>query len=134
LRHAADSAVESAPRERRDRSGLPCAVRISKEKLVNGIEKRIVKLGGLALMYVLASPVLLVQWVKRLRKELAAIDVIRSGVLECPYCAFSNPLNRMATCSRCRATEPSSVLRCSFCKATFKTITCDQCSATLRVV
>ncbi len=98
------------------------------------MEKQVLRLLGLLLMYVFASPVLLVQWVQKLRKELAAIGRIRTGTLECPYCQFSNPLNRMATCGRCRATEPSSVLRCSFCKATFKTITCDQCSATLRVV
>lgn len=101
---------------------------------MNAIEKATVRGCALILMYVLASPILLVRWVRTLRKEFAAIARIRTGVMECPYCNFENPLNRMATCSRCRATEPSSVLRCSFCKATFKTITCDRCSATLRMV
>lgn len=96
--------------------------------------KPLVKTLALGLMYLCASPVLLVQWVRQLRKDLEAIQRIRRGVLECPYCQYANPLSRMATCGRCRATEPSSVLRCSFCKTTFKTITCDQCSATLRVL
>jgi hypothetical protein len=102
--------------------------------LSSGIEKRLLRLCVLAAMYLFASPVLLAQWIGKVRKEIAAIRRIRTGIMECPYCNFENPLNRMATCGRCRATEPSSVLRCSFCKATFKTITCDRCSATLRVV
>ena len=97
-------------------------------------EKHLLKLLGVGVMYVFAAPVLLVQWAAKFRKELAAIGRIRTGQMECPYCQFENPLNRMATCAKCRATEPSSVLRCSFCKATFKTITCDQCGATLKVV
>lgn len=101
---------------------------------MNAMTKGVVKLAGLALMYTLASPVLLIQWVRSVRKQVAAIERIRTGFMECPYCGWQNPLNRMATCARCRASEPSSVLRCSFCKATFKTITCDQCAATLRVV
>lgn len=96
--------------------------------------KQFLKMLGLALMYVFAAPALLLTWILRLRKELLAIERIRTGFMECPYCHWQNPLNRMATCAKCRATEPSSVLRCSFCKATFKTITCDQCAATLRVV
>jgi len=101
---------------------------------VNTSDKQLLRLLGLAVMYVFAAPVLLTQWAGKLRKELAAIERIRTGTMACPHCQCSNPLNRMATCARCRATEPSSVLRCSFCKATFKTITCDQCGATLRVV
>jgi uncharacterized paraquat-inducible protein A len=102
--------------------------------LSSAMEKRLLRLCALAAMYLLASPVLLVQWIGKVRKEIAAIRRIRTGIMGCPYCSFENPLNRMATCGRCRATEPSSVLRCSFCKATFKTITCDRCAATLRVV
>lgn len=101
---------------------------------MKSVGKHLLKLSGLAVMYVLAMPILLVQWVLKLRKDIAAIERIRAGVLACPYCTFANPLNRMATCAKCRATEPSSVLRCSFCKATFKTITCDQCGATLKVL
>lgn len=97
-------------------------------------EKQLLKILGLGLMYLFAAPALLLTWILELRKDLLAIERIRTGFMECPYCHFQNPLNRMATCAKCRATEPSSVLRCSFCKTTFKTITCDQCSATLRVV
>ena len=101
---------------------------------MTSLEKQLLKSVGLGVMYLLAAPALLLAWVLRLRKDLLAIERIRTGVMECPYCHWQNPLNRMATCAKCRATEPSSVLRCSFCKATFKTITCDQCAATLRVV
>ena len=97
-------------------------------------ERTLLKALAVSGMYLLAAPVLFVRWLAKLRKQLAAIERIRAGVLECPYCHFENPLNRMATCGRCRATEPSSVLRCSFCKTVFKTITCDQCGATLRVL
>jgi len=101
---------------------------------MTGLQKSFLKFGALGLMYALAAPVLLVKWLLQLRKDLLAIERIRTGFMECPYCHHQNPLNRMATCAKCRATEPSSVLRCSFCTTTFKTITCDQCSATLRVV
>ncbi len=97
-------------------------------------EKQLLKILGLGLMYLFAAPALLLTCLLQMRKDLLAIERIRTGFMECPYSHFQNPLNRMATCAKCRATEPSSVLRCSFCKTTFKTITCDQCSATLRVV
>ncbi|MEA2162142.1 MAG: hypothetical protein QOK37_269 [Thermoanaerobaculia bacterium] len=101
---------------------------------MNALEKHLLRHLGVALMYVVAGPALVFEWVRKLRKELRTIEVIRSGILVCPYCARDNPLNRMATCARCRATEPGSVLRCSFCKAIFKTLTCDGCGATLRIL
>jgi formate dehydrogenase maturation protein FdhE len=108
--------------------------RIEGRAAVSTIEKQLLKICGLGVIYILAAPILIVRWVLKLRKEVAAIERIRSGVLVCPYCAYPNPLARMATCARCRATEPASVLRCSFCKTTFQTITCDQCGATLKVL
>jgi hypothetical protein len=98
------------------------------------LQKALLKGTGVALMYVLAAPVLLIRWVLEIHKQVKSIALIRADVLACPYCSYENPLARMATCSKCRATEPGSVLRCSFCKTTFKTITCDQCGATLRVL
>jgi len=97
------------------------------------MEKHVLKHLAVACMYVLAAPLLLFQWLKKLRKDFRAVGQIRSGVFPCPYCQFENPLNRMATCPRCRASEPGSVLRCTFCKASFRTITCESCGATLRV-
>lgn len=101
---------------------------------MTSMEKHVLRYFALALMYLFAAPVLLCKWLLQMHKELRAIERIRQGAIDCPYCGYENPLNRMATCAKCRATEPSSVLRCSFCKTTFKTITCDQCSATVRVV
>jgi hypothetical protein len=101
---------------------------------MTSIDKWSLKIVALGIMYLLAAPILLVRAILNVRKQLRSIVRITTGQMECPYCHFQNALNRMATCGKCRATEPNSVLRCSFCKATFKTITCDQCSATLRVV
>jgi hypothetical protein len=101
---------------------------------MTALQSRILRLAALAVMYLFAAPILIFEWAKKLRKEIRAIETIRGGLLSCPYCAHENPLNRMATCAHCRATEPGSVLRCSFCKATYKTLTCDGCGATLRVL
>lgn len=101
---------------------------------MTALHKALAKATGIGLMYLFAAPVLLVQWIFDVRKQVKTIARIRGDVLECPYCSYAKPLNRMATCAKCRSTEPGSVLRCSFCKTTFKTITCDQCAATLRVL
>lgn len=101
---------------------------------MTSLQKTLVKASGIALMYLFAAPLLLIGWIVDLRKQVKTIARIRADVLECPYCSYVNPLTRMATCAKCRSTEPGSVLRCSFCKTTFKTITCDQCAATLRVL
>lgn len=98
------------------------------------LRKALAKATGNGLMYLFAAPLLLLEWIFDVRKLIKTIARIRADVLECPYCSYVNPLTRMATCAKCRSTEPGSVLRCSFCKTTFKTITCDQCAATLRVL
>lgn len=73
-------------------------------------KKHLLKILGLGLMYLFAAPALLLKWILQLRKDLRAIERIRTGFIECSYCRFQNPLNRMATCAKCRA--PSRVPSC----------------------
>jgi hypothetical protein len=101
---------------------------------VSGLQKAVMKAISVALLYALASPILLFKAVRSIRKQLAAIDRIRDGFLDCPWCGETIALNRVARCSVCSATTPGSLLRCSHCKTTFSTVTCDMCSSTVRVL
>jgi RecJ-like exonuclease len=100
---------------------------------MTGLEKGILKLIGLATLYVLASPVLLIKKLLALRKELALIARIRGGTFPCEWCTADINLNQVATCAVCRGTTPGSLLRCSLCGATFATVTCEQCQSTVRI-
>ena len=96
-------------------------------------EKTVLKAIATACLYVLASPILLFSAVRSLRKQLATIERIRGGIITCPWCEAEIRLNRVARCAECSATTPGSLLRCSYCDATFSTVTCDACSSTVRV-
>lgn len=100
---------------------------------MTGLEKSILKLIGLATLYVLASPVLLVKKLLALRKELVLIARIRGGTFACEWCRADINLNQVATCASCRGTTPGSLLRCSLCGARFTTVTCEQCGSTVRI-
>jgi RecJ-like exonuclease len=100
---------------------------------MTGIEKSVLKLIGLAALYVLASPVLLIKKVLALRKELTLIARIRGGTFPCEWCKAPLQLNQVATCAACRGTTPGSLLRCSLCGARFSTVTCEQCRSTARI-
>lgn len=99
---------------------------------MTGFEKGILKLIGLATLYVLASPVLLIKKVLALQKELTLIARIRGGTFPCEWCKAPLELNQVATCASCRATTPGSLLRC-LCGARFSTVTCEQCRCTARI-
>ena len=100
---------------------------------MTALEKGIARLIGLAALYLLASPILLVKKLLRLRKEIALIERIRGGTFPCEWCGAELVLNQIARCPACRGTSPGSLLRCTLCGATFTTITCTQCNSTVRV-
>ncbi|MEA2235772.1 MAG: hypothetical protein QOC81_496 [Thermoanaerobaculia bacterium] len=88
----------------------------------------------IAILYVLASPIYLVQWLLRARKAIARMPVLRSGFIDCPHCGFHNPLDILASCRRCGNTEFGSRLLCSVCKQLSKSFACDRCTATIKVL
>ncbi len=87
------------------------------------------------LLYVLASPIYLALWLRRILKELRTYQAISRGTVRCPACGAEVSLNRLATCKKCGATELGSVFYCSFCKtvSTLSTIDCDRCGVTIRL-
>jgi RecJ-like exonuclease len=100
---------------------------------MTGPEKGLLKLIGLAALYLLASPILLTKKLLGLRKQVALIKRIRGGTFPCEWCHADLELNQIATCPACRGTSPGSLLRCSLCGASFSTITCTQCGSTVRI-
>ena len=100
---------------------------------MTGLERTLLKLIGLAAIYVFASPILLTKKLLGLRKQVALIDRIRAGTFPCEWCHAQLELNLIAKCPLCRGTSPGSLLRCSLCGAMFSTITCTQCNSTVRV-
>lgn len=89
----------------------------------------------IATLYVLASPIYLVQWLLRAGKAISRMPALRSGFIECPHCGFRNPLDILATCKRCGTTEFGSRLICTNgCKQLSKAFSCDRCTATIKVL
>jgi len=98
---------------------------------MNGKLLRVVVLG---LLYVLASPIYVIQAVRRAAKAVGRMPALRSGFVNCPHCGFRNPLDILATCRRDGTTEFGSRLYCSTCKQVTKAFACDRCTATIKVL
>ena len=98
------------------------------------LEKAALKSITTAILYTLASPLLLIKAIGTIRKQLATIDRIRDGIIACTWCDAMIALNRVARCANCSAVTPGSLLRCSHCRTTFTTVTCDACSSTVKVL
>ncbi|MEK6371195.1 MAG: hypothetical protein AABO58_00730 [Acidobacteriota bacterium] len=96
-------------------------------------ERAVLKAVGIGLLYVLASPILLLKLLLSIQKQLGTIARIRSGMIACEWCGADVNLNRVARCATCHATTPGSLLRCSMCGASYRTVTCDACQSTVRV-
>jgi len=86
------------------------------------------------ILYILASPILLIKAIGTIRKQVAAIERIRDGTITCSWCEEAIHLNRIARCANCSAVTPGSLLRCSHCRTTFTTVTCDACNSTVKVL
>lgn len=84
-------------------------------------------------LYALALPVFIVKAALDLVRAWRKLEPVRRGVIICRWCSHPNAAARMATCS-CGATEPNSLFACSFCGATFDSITCEGCGATIKVL
>ncbi|MGV8041533.1 MAG: hypothetical protein AB2L07_16205 [Thermoanaerobaculaceae bacterium] len=98
------------------------------------LEHNITKVVGLALLYVLASPIYALRAIARFFASQRAHALIEVGYLRCPICRHGNKLNVLVRCPRCGFTEPRSLaLPCSECGYVPGWIACAKCSASLRL-
>jgi predicted RNA-binding Zn-ribbon protein involved in translation (DUF1610 family) len=95
---------------------------------------KLLRLVLLGVLYVLASPIYLLQALRRGAKALSRVPALRSGFVNCPHCGFRNPLDVLASCRRCGNTEFGSRLFCTTCKQLTKAFACDRCTATIKVL
>lgn len=93
----------------------------------------LLRLLGLGLLYVLASPVLFVIGIRRLSKLARLNDALSAGWVNCQSCGHRNSLNVLARCRRCSFAEYGSRLRCSACGQTTHYFDCARCGASVRV-
>lgn len=89
---------------------------------------------GLALLYVLASPVYLVISIRKAMKFYDGAKRLRAGYIDCPHCGATCALDILATCSKCRTTEYGNRLRCTACGETSRAFDCDYCGVTVKVL
>jgi hypothetical protein len=87
-----------------------------------------------ALLYVFAAPIYFVRWLLGASKALKRMSVLRTGVVTCPHCGFSNNVDALMSCRRCGTTEFGSRLYCTVCKQVSKAFACDRCTATIKVL
>jgi predicted RNA-binding Zn-ribbon protein involved in translation (DUF1610 family) len=88
----------------------------------------------LAVLYVLASPVYAVVFIRKAVKFYDGASLMRKGYIDCPHCGETNALDLLATCPKCRATEYGNRLRCSSCGEQSRTFDCDYCGVTIKVL
>ena len=89
---------------------------------------------GLALLYVLASPVYLIVHARKTVKLIRGAALMRKGYLDCPHCGETNALDLLATCPKCRTTEYGNRLRCTACGEQSRGFDCDACGVTIKVL
>ncbi|HYK02262.1 MAG TPA: hypothetical protein VE974_10930 [Thermoanaerobaculia bacterium] len=89
---------------------------------------------GLALLYLLASPVYVIVFACKVMKLSRGAALMRKGYIDCPHCGATNALDLLATCPKCRATEYGSRLRCTSCGEQSRSFDCDYCSVTIKVL
>ena len=89
---------------------------------------------GLALLYVLASPVYVFVFVRKAMKFSAGAALMRKGYVDCMHCGATCALDLLATCSKCHTTEYGNRLRCSACGEQSRSFDCDYCGVTLKVL
>jgi len=89
---------------------------------------------GLALLYLLASPVYLIVLARKAVKLIRGAALMRKGYLACPHCGETNALDLLATCPKCRTTEYGNRLRCTACGEQSRGFDCDSCGVTIKVL
>ena len=92
------------------------------------------RLIGLALLYVVASPVYLFVFVRKAMKVSAGAALMRKGYIDCPHCEETNALDLLATCPKCRTTEYGNRLWCTACGDQSRSFDCDYCGVTIKVL
>ena len=97
------------------------------------------RLVGLAVLYIVASPVYLVLAVRRLQRSVRAAAVIRRGVVWCPKDGTPIPLARINQHSCGYVSDSSLVLRCEWCDedmaapGSFALVACPKCGVFVKV-
>lgn len=89
---------------------------------------------GLALLYLVASPVYAVVLVRKAMTFLHGAALMRKGYIDCPHCGETNALDLLATCPKCRTTEYGNRLRCTACGEQSRAFDCDSCGVTMKVL
>lgn len=89
---------------------------------------------GLALLYVFASPIYLIVFLRKAVKFSEGAALMRKGYIDCPHCGETNALDLLATCPKCRTTEYGNRLRCTACGDRSRSFDCDFCDVTIRVL
>jgi hypothetical protein len=99
-------------------------------------ERAGIRLLTTVVLYALALPVFIVKAGLDLVRAWRKLEPVRQGVIVCRWCSYPNAAARMATCPNpsCGATEPNSLFSCGFCGATFDSISCEGCGATIKVL
>jgi hypothetical protein len=92
------------------------------------------RLIGLVLLYVLASPVYFVVFIRNVVKFCKGAKLMRTGYIDCPHCGETNVLDLLATCPKCRTTEYGNRLRCTACGENSRNFDCDYCGVTIKVL
>ena len=87
-----------------------------------------------AILFVLASPILLVKAVARLIARRRTNAVVRYGFVVCPTCRAGNRLDVLVTCPKCHFAEFRSLaLPCSECGYAPAWLVCSGCGASVRL-
>jgi predicted RNA-binding Zn-ribbon protein involved in translation (DUF1610 family) len=89
---------------------------------------------GLALLYVLASPIYLIVFTRKAVQFARGATFMRKGYTDCPHCGETNALDLLATCPKCRTTEYGNRLRCTSCGEQSRSFDCDSCGVTIKVL
>lgn len=96
----------------------------------------ILRLCVTATLYLLASPVYLVLFLRRVAKNRRIAALLQRGFIPCPYDATPIPLARMNTCS-CGYVSPSALVLvpCELCGEVPQPslVQCPSCGASVRV-
>lgn len=76
----------------------------------------VLKAVAIGVLYVFASPIYLIGWIREFRRDLALKRLLDEGWAPCKTCGERNPLVGQETCQRCGFTEMGSRLYCSNCR------------------
>jgi hypothetical protein len=101
---------------------------------MSDVSRKLSSFVGIALLYVLASPIFLMQAIGAAFAASRRRSVVVRGFLTCRFCGFrGNRLDRLVHC-RCGFNEFRSLaLPCSECHETVGWIDCAGCGASLRL-